>query len=65
METIYSPNEENRFERRGLNHQLYLQHVKKLEKLWLPFPEGEFHGPKARQRQNRAKSIRECKEEPS
>lgn len=29
------------------------------------FPEGEFHGTKARQKQNRAKSIRVCKEEPS
>lgn len=28
-------------------------------------PEGEFHGSKGRQKENRAKSIRECKKERS
>lgn len=65
-QTIQSPRENrSETERRGWNHLTIFTRCKEDSRMMAFSPEGEFHGTKGRQKKNRAKSIRECKEESS
>lgn len=64
MQTIYSPRESGK-KRRRWDHLTIFKKCKEASGKRDFSPEGEFHGTKGRQKKNKAKSIRESKEESS
>lgn len=50
-------------ERKGWIHLTIFTKCKEASRIRAFSPEGEFHGTKEKQKKNRAKSIKECKEE--